>query len=586
MKKNSLQKNEKSIFRKMLWSFYAFVVFLFIVFSLYHLLFAKTVIPGVHIKEEDLGRLNFAQTLIAVKSQVPQDFSLNLVYRDQTFLISSSEIGLTYDIAQTAKDAFDIGRGSGFLKNTHLKLEGLFGNLNVNYAYSYDVESLDAKIEEITRKIETPHRDASFALDGSGNLFIAPEEVGIVVDKEGLRKAILENVSEANPSDIAVQTTSYEPALTKADLGGIEQRVSILINKLPLFAFEDKSWQITKNDFLQMVIFSKKDSVVSMEVDKEKIKKFVTSIAEQVNRPPKSEIFKVEGDRVIDFRLPTPGYVVKEHSAVEVFSLALLDVSMERQLDLPAEEFLPSAGDNSYGIKELLGEGSSTFIGSSQGRLFNIELASKNLNGVLIAPGEIFSFNTNVGPIDYAHGFTSAYIISKGRTVLGEGGGVCQVSTTLFRAVLNSGLPIISRTAHAYRVNYYEQDMPVGFDATIYQPTVDFKFKNDTQNYVLVQSEFVSKESKLYFRFYGTKDGRVVKSLESKILSQSPPPEPLYQDDPSLSSGTVNQVDWPAWGAVVELKRVVEKDNKVLYDDTFISNYQPWRAVYLVGTAE
>ena len=238
------------------------------------------------------------------------------------------------------------------------------------------------------------------------------------------------------------------------------------------------------------------------------------------------------------------------------------------------------------GIKELIGEGVSTFVGSAAGRMFNIELASKNLNGILIAPGEIFSFNSNVGPIDYAHGFTSAYIISKGRTVLGEGGGVCQVSTTMFRAVLNSGLPVISRTAHAYRVSYYEQDMPVGFDATVYQPTVDFKFKNDTQNYILVQSEYIAKESKLYFRFYGTKDGRVVKGLSSKILSQTPPPVSLYQDDPSLPKGVTKQVDWSVWGAVVELKRVVEKDGKVVYEDTFISNYQPWRAVYLVGTVE
>ena len=102
----------------------------------------------------------------------------------------------------------------------------------------------------------------------------------------------------------------------------------------------------------------------------------------------------------------------------------------------------------------------------------------------------------------------------------------------------------------------------------------------------MIQSEVIPKESKLIFRLYGTGDGRKATIEGPTIFSQTPPPEPLYQDDPSLSEGVTKQVDWSAWGAIVEIKRKVEKDGKVIYSDTFKSNFQPWRAVYLVGTAE
>ncbi|OIP98384.1 hypothetical protein COT69_00985 [candidate division WWE3 bacterium CG09_land_8_20_14_0_10_39_24] len=580
------EKNKSPILKKVLWFFYALCVAGIASFSIYHLLFAKTVIPGITVKNARLGKLSFAQAILAINSQIPENRNIQLTYNERVFDIKAQDIALKYSLEDTAKTAFKVGRDKKILENSKAKMRGIFGTLPIKFSFSYNENALNNQLANIANLVETPHKDASFALNSIESLVVIPEEKGEILDKETLKTQILENFSNATFSDIPINTSTYEPKLTRKDLEKEFAKVDILINNLPIFVFNQNSWKITKNDFLQMVVFSKKDNAVIITGDKERAKKFVISIAEQVNRPPRGEIFKMEGEKVVGFRLPAPGYVVKEHSAGEIFSLVLLDSSMERQIDLPVEEFFPSAANNSYGIRELIGEGKSTFLGSVQGRVFNITLSAKNLNGILVAPDETFSFNANVGPIDAAHGFTSAYIISKGRTVLGEGGGVCQVSTTLFRAVLNSGLPIISRTAHAYRVGYYEQDKPVGFDATVYQPTVDFKFKNDTGNYILIQSEAIPEKSELYFKIYGTKDGREVKTLESKILSQTPPPAPLYQDDPSLPKGTTKQVEWSAWGAVTKLTRLVEKNGKPLYEDTFISNYQPWRAIYLVGAAE
>ncbi len=579
-------KKRKKLKIKVRWLLYGLILGFVVVFSLYHAIYAKMVIPGVTILGRDMGGTNYPQLLSDLSIKASTKGPIALKYLDNNFNIPNSDIDLNYNIPKTAKNAFNAGRTGNFILDIKSKFTGIYKPINVSFDYEYNKDKLVSKIIEISLQIENPHKDAAFIFDTNGNLTIEPELTGLVVDKDALKLEIEGRLSNVSSDNIVITVSNYVPKLTESDLLQAAPKMQKLLDNLPIFVFQGSTFSIEGSDFTEMVYPEKEGEKVVLKVNNDRVKKFVTSIAEEVNRPPKSEIFQVEGTKVIDFRLPTPGYVVKEYDAVEIFSLALLDPSMERQIEVPFEEFLPSASANSYGIKELLGEGYSTYVGSIAGRIHNIELAAKNLNGLLVAPGETFSFNNGVGPIDYAHGFTSAYIISKGRTVLGEGGGVCQVSTTLFRAMLDSGLPVISRTAHAYRVSYYEQKYPVGFDATVYQPTVDLKFKNDTQNYVLIQSEVIPKESKLIFRLYGTGDGRKATIEGPTIFSQTPPPEPLYQDDPSLSEGVTKQVDWSAWGAIVEIKRKVEKDGKVIYSDTFKSNFQPWRAVYLVGTAE
>ncbi|MBI2033032.1 MAG: VanW family protein, partial [Candidatus Levybacteria bacterium] len=152
--------------------------------------------------------------------------------------------------------------------------------------------------------------------------------------------------------------------------------------------------------------------------------------------------------------------------------------------------------------------------------------------------------------------------------------------------VLNAGLPIVERHAHAYRVHYYEEDSPPGIDATIYVPTVDFKFKNDTGHYILIQNVVDPISLRLTFFLYGTKDNRQVTLSEPVITSQTPAPEPLYQDDPTLPKGTVKQVDFAASGASVFFTREVKKNGETIISEKFVSNFKPWQAVYLRGTKE
>jgi vancomycin resistance protein YoaR len=240
---------------------------------------------------------------------------------------------------------------------------------------------------------------------------------------------------------------------------------------------------------------------------------------------------------------------------------------------------------NSFGVNEQIGRGYSIFSGSIPGRIHNVALAASRFNGVLIAPNEIFSFNKTLGDVSAATGYQSAYIIKEGRTVLGDGGGVCQVSTTLFRAALDAGLPVIERHAHAYRVHYYEEGgYKAGLDATVFDPSADFVIKNNTPAYILIQTKTDTDNLTLEFLLYGKYDGRKSQISNHIVYGITPPPPDVYQDDPTLNAGVVKQVDWAAWGAKASFDYKVTRGVEILENTSFYSNYRPWQAVYLKGT--
>lgn len=326
----------------------------------------------------------------------------------------------------------------------------------------------------------------------------------------------------------------------------------------------------------------------------EKLTSLLGPIFKKLTFDPIDAEFRFENGKVSAFQLSKNGQAVDKEQLVEDFqnkaSTVFTSPSITKlTFQIPVTVIHPKVSTeeaNNLGIQELIGSGTSTFIGSIPNRIYNISLAASRINGSLIKPGEEFSFNEAVGDISSFTGYKQAYVIQNGRTVLGDGGGVCQVSTTLFRALLNAGLPITERHPHAYRVGYYEQDNLPGMDASVYNPTLDLRFKNDTKNYILIQAETDTANQRLTFYLYGTGDGRVVTLGKPVILSQSPAPEPLYQDDPTLPKGEIKQVDFAAAGANVYFTREVTRDGKVLISEKFTSNFRPWQAIFLRGTKE
>jgi vancomycin resistance protein YoaR len=267
---------------------------------------------------------------------------------------------------------------------------------------------------------------------------------------------------------------------------------------------------------------------------------------------------------------------VKEHAAT----------SDKREYALPGKVLTPTVSSKdigALGIKELMGTGTSTFKGSSQERATNIRVAAGLINGAVVPPGGTFSFLQTVGGIDEAHGFVEGYVIAAERTQRGVGGGVCQVSTTVFRAAFWSGVKITERNQHLYRVGWYEANgEPVGFDAAVFDPGVDLKFVNDSPGFVLVEAK-VSPDT-LTVSFYGTKPPGQVKLEGPAISNRVPAPPDVYQVDTRLPPGTKKQVETAHGGLDTVITRriiVAGQPDKV---DRFNSSYKAWPNWFIVAS--
>ncbi|HKC15052.1 MAG TPA: VanW family protein [Patescibacteria group bacterium] len=329
----------------------------------------------------------------------------------------------------------------------------------------------------------------------------------------------------------------------------------------------------------------------SYKYSDEKLMEILSEFVKSVDKKPVDAVFKFENGRVTTFKPSEKGSAVDKDGLnskiLQQGSQVLYLRPKNLTIQIPIKTLEPSITTeavNNFGIKELIGIGTSHFAHSIPSRIYNINLATSKFDGVLIAPDEVFSFDKVLGDVSAYTGYKQAYIIQGGKTILGDGGGVCQVSTTFFRAVLNAGLPIVERHAHSYRVGYYEQDSYPGIDATVYYPSVDLKFKNDTGHHILVQTAIDPDNLQLTFYLYGTRDGRTTSISQPVVTNQTPPPPPSYQDDPTLPKNQIKQIDFEAWGANVFFTREVKKDGKTMISEKFVSDYQPWQAIFLKGT--
>jgi len=298
---------------------------------------------------------------------------------------------------------------------------------------------------------------------------------------------------------------------------------------------------------------------------------------QSLERPPKDARFVYSKERGW-YAVEKVGYRVPKEEALAAYRRAV--ALGKRAFYLPQEVIEPALSVHALelrGIRELVAEGVTDFRGSSASRVHNLRLAAKKLDGVIIPQGAVFSFNEALGPVDEEHGYKEGYVILGDRTEKGVGGGVCQVSSTVYRAAFFAGLPIVERKPHSYQLRYYR---PAGLDATVYAPWVDLKFKNDTPGDLLLKTYV--RGTKLIVRLFGTKDREV--QWEGPIyLEKKPPLPPREIVDESLPPGTRKQVDWPAPGAKVEIRRRVRYADGRELEESFLSTYKPWGAIYLVG---
>lgn len=303
----------------------------------------------------------------------------------------------------------------------------------------------------------------------------------------------------------------------------------------------------------------------------------IEALIQKLSRPPTPAKWVFTKDRGW-VAIERPGYAFGPQNAKNAYLKALREG--KKEFRLPVAYQRSSRGVDYWyalGVRELISEATTTFYGSIPARIYNIAHASAKLDGVLIPPATTFSFLQTMGEISARTGFREAYVIVGDKTETGVGGGVCQTSTTLFRAAYFAGLPILERRPHSYQVGYYS---PTGLDAAVYSPTQDLKFKNDTPGHILIQTQV--RGYRLTYRFFGTKD-RTTTWSPPVVRDVIPAPPTRFIVDASLRYGQRKQIDFSAPGAQVTVYRTIQFDDGRVIKDSLFSKYRPWAAVYLVG---
>lgn len=550
----------------------------------YNALYIGKIFPNTYVSGVNLGNLKpeAGSTLLSGKISPPE--SIKLVYSQGSFNLDTKDIGLTYDFAKSSTRAYGLTRTGNILSDFLLRADLIWNKKEIGLWVDLDREKLDKVISMIDGQVsQDPVYPSAKVVEGK--VIINKGQKGTTLDSELLRALIGKSLAYANSGDIQIPVNEIDPTLSDEQVSVFEERAQNYLGKTVNLKFEFDTFPFNSAKILPLL--DPKGGY-----DQEALNDVIYDLAQKINRPPQEPKFAFEGGRVSEFQPAKDGVEVnpEETKQVIVDLLAKAEGSEDKTQtgDIKVRTTPPktTTGEmNNLGIKELIGRGTSTYYHSIPGRVYNVSLAASRINGILVKPGDTFSFNENLGDVSEFTGYKQAYIISGGKTILGDGGGVCQVSTTLFRALLDAGLPIIERQAHAYRVGYYEQDSPPGLDATVYSPSPDLKFKNDTGHSILITAKANPKNYSLVFELYGTSDGRVSTVSKPVVTSVTPAPEDLYQDDPTLPVGTVKQIDFKAAGARVTFNYKVVRNGETLISRSFISNYRPWQAIYLRGTA-
>lgn len=583
----SLKKKTRKIIRDtFIWVAIFALITVVVVPAGFSFYFHKRIYPHILVGPYNLSGKTYQEGLFILENNYSDPFSyqFQFLFEEQNWSFSGQELGMKIDLKQTIDQAYDIGRSPSILTNLKMLVKSQKETIKIPLEITFDPLVFASASAQLEEQVNIPLIEPSIMLVG-GKAVVVEGVKGQQLNQSQLQERIKQTVTDKLSLAINLPVIYLNPSVSQQEGKETEKRANNLLSKELKLIIGDADYDLKNEELISLIGFKG-------SFNTEKIASLTANLAQAYDKNPQNAVFNFENGRVTVFKPGKDGQTLNQEEGKTMLLENLLSLeatsSSSLTTNLPIKITPPeisTAEVNDLGIRELLGQGISYFRGSIASRVHNIVLASSKLNGLLIKPKEVFSFNQALGEVSLATGYQQAYIIENGRTVLGDGGGVCQVSTTFFRAALNSGLPIIERRAHAYRVAYYEQGFGAGLDATVFSPSVDLKVENNTPAHILIQTKAYPQTSTLIFEFYGSSDGRKAFISAPKIWDQVAPPPDKYEDDPTLPQGTVKQVDWAAWGAKASFDYKVTRGDEVLIKKTFYSNYRPWQAVYLRGTA-
>lgn len=574
------------------------------IFSLgFTLLSLGRILPGVLVAGIELGGLSHTAAIELLSRQLtfPITGQVVLSYGDQSWTFTPAELGLHLDAKVTADAAYSFGRSLWPWENVAEKVQSLQSGVDLTPRLIFNGEEAHAALQRIAAELNRPTIEADLSVQGL-EVQMRPGQIGLTLDTEKTATWLASQLLLMENVQIPLAVVETPPRIldvsTQAEIARNLLTQPFTISPGGNYENNPDPWTIDPQTMASMLSVERVETDTTAHyqigLDSQKLRAIVAGFGSEVAASPRNArfIFNDETAQLEIYKPAVIGRTLDLEASIEQINAAIGQGAHQADLQyvLSTPEILDDASATALGITQLVHEETTYFYGSSTARIQNIKTASERFHGLLVPPGAVFSMVDNIGDISLESGFAEALIIFGDRTIKGVGGGVCQVSTTLFRTVFFAGFPIVERYPHAYRVGYYEMNAAgstntnlVGLDATVYAPIVDFKFQNDTPYWLLMETYTNESARTLTWKFYSTSDGRSVEWETTGIRNLEDAPDPVYEENAELSKGEIKQVDWSAQGADVSITRWVTRDGAVIYEDFINTHYQAWAAVYQYG---
>lgn len=500
---------------------FAIALLLFIFSTIFALIASHndTIINGVKIKGIDVSGLSreaaFEKVSAAFESKLSEPFTLK--HNEYELEVFPEQFGISFDLENTVNIAFSKGRSSNIFQNNYEILSSMLLGININPGFSYSEEILDSLCSEMETNFSDRLIESNYYIENN-NLIISKGKDGVVIDKNKLLSEIIYYINNLHINTPVIDIPVVQKSATVLDL----QKIHDEVYRAPQDAY------YTTNPYVVYPHVDGVDFAISME--------------------EASKLFA---------------------EAPEQCSIAL-------------KVLLPNVTTNQIGTEafpNLLGSFSTTFSTRNVNRSTNIRLATQKINGTVIMPGETFSYNQVVGKRTAAAGFKSAAVYAGGEVTTGIGGGICQVSSTLYNSVLLANLEIVERYNHGFNPGY----VPAGRDATVSWGGPDFKFKN-SRNYPVKIVANVSGGT-ISIEIFGLKsDNEYEVEIQSYITSYIKY-KTIQKNDATLAKGTTKVIQSGSNGCRAVAYRILKQNGEVV-SKTLLSQdtYNPHNKIVAVGT--
>lgn len=550
---------------------------------------ADRIYPGVHVWGVSVGGLRPHEAALRLRAALSLP-TVTFVGPGQSWTPPPADIGLQLEAEATAQAAFRVGRGPGDGPLTHLLL--LVNGHSLAPILTWDEGAARLYLQALAKLTDIPPVEATLTLEGT-QVRTTTARPGRALDVEGALEALREAIRSPSGGTVNLVVRDVYPQVVDAEAARVQAEALLsqpFVLLLPNPRERDPGpWSLSPEELAGMMVVAPQGDHLAVTLDREKLRAYLETLAPSLAIEPVDARFHFDErtGNLVPIAPSSPGRALDVEASVQNILAAVQAGHHIAPLVLRAvpPRYTESTTAAELGIRELVAVGESYFIGSPSGRDHNIRLAASKFDGLVIGPGEVFSFNAYLGEVSKEAGYDEAYVTLGEQLAIEVGGGICQVSTTAFRAALKGGYPILERWAHHHRVGYYElRGHGPGLDATVYAPLVDFKFRNDRSAALLIETEIEDAAHRLVFRFYSADDGRRVVIKGPTVTDITEPGPPIYQLDPNLPPGSVVEWQTAQNGLTATVERwVYDAAGNLLYHDRFVSKYTPRRAAYHYG---